>query len=225
METLSLAQGEDFAATVQLRDEQGLEIADTYTGAEPLDLDVWSGGRQAEVTLTASAATWHDAAAGQLALALGRTDTAALTAGLWFLRVWLTDGASRLLAYEARLSVRPSAGSETSLPTYGSVADLYALAPWLDQVIDQTTHLRADLGEQRARARQRIDETILASRRGDPAGPAPAAWPGRGVGRDRDCQRRRCRPGLGRVGLPRCQHAGSTGRDPGSSGGRPADRR
>src|SRR3982751_5441432 len=100
MDIHSVAQGRTLRFLAQLRDEDGQPVVGSYTGAEPLTLEVWPGGRRLAVALAASGIEWGGTDRGGTAITAGDgvvtvriddSDTAVLDPGTYRLTASVID--------------------------------------------------------------------------------------------------------------------------------------
>ncbi len=166
MDSLTVSIGATLAATVTLRDETGVAIANTYDGTEPLSLALWAGEDQAAASLPGSTVAWLSAAAGTVTLRLAQADTATLAEGAYRLRVRMTDGSDLVDCYEARLTVTAAPGTATAPAVYCSYREVQdVLAGWVGQLQDDSD--LAGYLDARAEARREFDRLLQRHYRGD----------------------------------------------------------
>lgn len=158
----AIAMGGKAEWTITLRDGQDNVLANTYAGTETFDLDLWLGDDAEEVTLSASGAAWDDADDGTVTLTLDAADTADLAPPGYWLRVWMQDGADRVLAFQDWLPVEPSAGEGAALKVYGSFAAMVDEFPGLIALIATTPSLKSDLSDIRHKAARWVDRQAMA---------------------------------------------------------------
>jgi hypothetical protein len=164
MDNLTVYQGLDADFTVTLRDSDDAAITGTYDGTEPLSLALWDGDDRAPLALAASTAAWLVPADGTLTLHLDRADSAAWAPGRYRGLVSLTDGPDVVPAFAFVLVVEATAGAAAALPVYGSAQDLRRFCPWIDEI--QSPNDQAGFAEQRAEAREWLDDILLVNDRG-----------------------------------------------------------
>lgn len=160
---LELPRGVDRDYQLQLNDPTtGLPLTSVYTGSETLSAIIWDGADGPAVATPT--ATWISGAAGTIKLTLAAANTATLDVQPWPIRVSIAASGRTFPAWEGWLDLQPSPGSGATLKTYGSFGDMVQYGgQWVKQLL--TTANRAGFLEERARARSKLDEWILANYR------------------------------------------------------------
>lgn len=108
MQTLRVGRGYTRSWTVRLRDHRRIDVADTYTGLEPLELVICDDDGAA-LALAGSAVSWKDPSAPTVTLTVDDSDTADLGPAPRGLSIVLTDGGEPIEVYRAVLRVEPRA--------------------------------------------------------------------------------------------------------------------
>jgi len=160
---LELPRGVDRDYQLQLIDPTtGLALVSVYAGTETLSAVIWDGADGPAVA--SPSATWISGPLGTIKLTLAAADTATLDVQPWPIRVSIAAGGRTFPAWEGWLDLQPSPGSGATLKSYCTFADMLQYGgQWLKQLL--TTANRAGFLEERARARSKLDEWILANYR------------------------------------------------------------
>jgi hypothetical protein len=129
MDRFDVAKGTALAVVVTLKDADGNAIT-TYAGTEGLSAALWPGNSE-DATAQASCA-WVTPGAGLVSVTLADTVTAGVAPGEYSLRLVLTSAGVAYDAYEALVTVLPSAGAAAStvnVPAKPAGATLYSTSP------------------------------------------------------------------------------------------------
>jgi hypothetical protein len=162
-EVLTVRQGQTMAwALGPIVDGSGADVT-TFTAADIPTASLWLG--DSEAAAATPSATWiQTAAPASIRLAVTPADASnpALAVQPYPLEVWVAHAGAQLLAWEGWLDVLPaSGGTAAALPVYGSFLDMLDVAgPWIKDLLFAGGS--AGFVRQRARARSRLDEIILA---------------------------------------------------------------
>ncbi len=164
-------------------------LAGVFSGDETFAVRLWTGDDQPNLaTLTARWATSADAPADQptrydgnptdlstpyVILSVPASAIGDLPPALYRLQVLINPETDAVLAYQGLIELTAAPGTAEAPAVYCTFDDVRKVAPWIGQLITQDTSLQSDLAEQRALARSRIDDAIVAAYR-------PFAGRGRG---------------------------------------------
>ena len=145
-----------------------------FTGAEPLTAVLWPGDAKAPAATLA--ASWSDAAAGQVVLTIAAASIAALAPQPYPVLVTCVggDGLTREL-WRGWLDVLAGPGSAAAVPVYGSFADMLTYCGgWIRQLLtpDSTDGFLAERGRRPDVSRRDHPRPLAAVQRGDAARPA-----------------------------------------------------
>lgn len=178
MDTITVAQGRSLKFLVEIRDEADQPVRDSYTGIEPLALEIWPGGRRLAIALTASAVEWggtgrdgtvYTPADGIVTVRIDDADTTTLDVGSYNLATTLTDGGEPYDFYLAVLRITGRPGTLAAPPVYGGFEEMAREAVWIDDLQDLDVN-QTGFADQRAAARKWFDGLIQAHYRGGSAG-------------------------------------------------------
>ncbi len=151
-----------FSRTVVLDNLNGA----TYTGSATLAASLWSGDDRAQEF--APTAAWVSASALTVLITATAAQTATLAPGDYPVMLTITEGgfAQREVACVMRVTAAP--GSGTAPPAYCTVADLYAVVPWIKEL--QSPDDQAGFAEARGAAREWLDAVIVSRTSGGSTG-------------------------------------------------------
>ena len=161
---LEIVRGSKGAWKVPIRDRAG-RLVTTYTGSATLLCECWRGDDQA--VLFSPAAAWIDPAVGAVRIDVTAAQSAAPTPGTYNLVLGITttgDPVKRPIG--GGLRVLPGPGVATARPAYTTFDDLKRYAgKWLDALLRLDVD-QAGFAEERADAREALDELIQEYYRG-----------------------------------------------------------
>lgn len=157
METLRVAAGTGAVYTLTIRDADGNPVT-SYAGTETLAAKLWAGDSQ--TALATPSLAWASKDNGTVTLTLSAANTAQ-TAGVYQIRCTITDGGTAYEFYRAWLRIADSPGSDTAPAVYCSFDDMLDLAGELSEALLEASD-QAGYAEQRAKARQWTDRTVIA---------------------------------------------------------------
>lgn len=169
---------------------EGVAIAEDLTAAAAPTAIVWPGGDR-PATFEPSA-SWVSAAAGTFKVSLADADTADIDPATYYLQAWavVSGRTLSLLPDGTTLEVLPTPGASVKRPSYITLADVRAIAPWIDDL--QVPDSYAGFDRQLSDSRDWLDECIKANYRGQSGGStlgahgdALDAWNSGGGGEDR----------------------------------------
>jgi hypothetical protein len=160
-ENWDLIQGTGDAFTIQIANAAGLPLTNVYTSGDTLTTQIWTGDDQAPLTLAGTGATWADAANGIVKLTISQVDTAAMSAGIWRCRIYVTQSGTKQAVYECTFDLHPSPGTSVAPPTYCTYDDMQRLAPWIRRLVSTDAMMLSSLAEYRFQARKWIDRQII----------------------------------------------------------------
>lgn len=160
MDTYQLAAGSALTLQSTLADANGLPLAWDLPGPA-ITAIVWPGGKRP--ASFAPSVTWIDPTQGLFQIAISPDQTALLASGRYFGRVFLADPTlGQIVPYEWAIDLASASGTEVEPPSYCTFDDLRTYGrSWLDSL--QTNADEAGFAQQRGRARQWLDDMILAA--------------------------------------------------------------
>jgi hypothetical protein len=156
-QVLELEQGARGVWTITLSDSQGGSPSG-LSGADSVSAAIWNGDDGA--VLATPTCVWATAPTS-LTLTITSTDTASLTAQPYPIRAYITHSGQVIPAWRGWLDLRSTPGSATAKPTYSTFSDMCLYAgDWIRKVMIETSE--SGFQTERARARTRLEEVILA---------------------------------------------------------------
>lgn len=167
--TLELTQGTSADFPFQVVNPDGTP-ATNFLNSDILTASVWQG--QNETPVLTPTCTWlnGNAPAGQIQITFQDADSASLAYGQYYLQAFATrvGTPSRTVALLPRgssISILAAAGAgPVSYPTYITIADIRAIAPWIDDLVVPDNDTGFDI--QLAASREWLDELVLRNYRG-----------------------------------------------------------
>lgn len=171
-ETLNAVAGLVARWRQQLYEADGIT---PYAGASPswsLAARLWPGGGQPAVA-PAPVASWDDADAGTYRLTIPAATSAGIRGGTYRLLVEIHPGGGSdpFPAFNGRVKFEGNAGQDAPIPAYGDYEDLLIDGSCVADLLDPEDGI-ADFARERGRAREDLDEAILAH------APASSTWGG-----------------------------------------------
>lgn len=155
--TVAVVQGGDLSLKLTLRDAAEDPVA-TYTASATLSGRAWPGDDQSPVAVPSF--SWIDPSQGTIRMDLSGVQTALIPPGTYPVELSIAAGGRTARRRVALLSVLPTAGSATALPSYCSAQDLSRRIRWgelLDSRQDQS-----GAAEQRYEAWRWINRQVIA---------------------------------------------------------------
>ena len=167
--SLEIVQGTSRDFPLQITNPDGT-AASQFLNTDTLASSVWQGTN--ETALLTPATTWlnGNAPAGQIQISFQNADSASLAIGHYYIQTFATRAGTpsrtaALLPKGSSLTILAAPGTvATSLPTYISITDVRAIAPWIDDLVtpDNDTGFDVQLSD----SRSWLDEMILRNYRG-----------------------------------------------------------
>lgn len=152
-ETLEIVGGTDKAWTQTLCDSLGNPLT-TYTSVATFTVFLWSGEDQVPLSPVPVAA-WTNAPGGAYALSCPAAVTVALSAGIYRLRVLVTQNGQTGTAFDGRLSVAGGPGSAAVPTNYCTYQDMKDIWPSIEKL--QPDDAESGFANQRGAARAWIE--------------------------------------------------------------------
>jgi len=140
---------------------EGAAVSEDLTTAAAPTAVIWPGGdRPAIVNPSAS---WVSAAAKTFKVSLVDADTLAVPPATYYLQAWavLSGRTLSLLPEGTTLEVLPTPGAVAKRPSYITMADVRAIAPWIDDLQVPDSH--AGFDRQLSDSRDWLDELIVSN--------------------------------------------------------------
>jgi hypothetical protein len=160
--TWAVPAGEQDSFTVTVSNENGA-ITGQYQGTEPLPATVWRGSNLAPIAGMVTA-SWNTAADGTVDVVV--SPDAAQAPGFYRVRLSVTFGGQTSPFYFGWIRVEAVPGTASEPAVYGSYQDLVDhCGEWVNQLQQGEAADRTDFLTERARAREWMDDAIVANSR------------------------------------------------------------
>src|SRR5271157_1432238 len=166
--SLELVQGTARDFPFQVQNPDGTVPTGIFLSTDTLTATVWAGSN--ETPLLTPAASWINANSAQYQVTVQNTDSSSLAPGQYYMQAFATRAGSptrttALLPRGTSLTILAAPGvTFTLLPTYITIADVRAIAPWIDDLTTPDNDSGFDI--QLAAARTWVDEIVLRNYRG-----------------------------------------------------------
>ncbi len=165
---LELVQGTARDFPFQVQNPDGTIPVGVFLATDTLTATVWQG--QNETPVLTPAAAWISALDAQYQVSFQNTDSASLAFGVYYMQAFATRAGSptrttALLPRGTSLTILAAPGvTFTPAPTYITISDVRAIAPWIDDLTTPDNDSGFDI--QLAAARTWVDEIVLRNYRG-----------------------------------------------------------